>query len=74
MKWVKVSETLPEKHQYVLLVADRYWNTPEGVPDMKVTAAGYLSEFGHLYWRVFGERGKALDAFTHWCAIEDVPD
>lgn len=74
MKWVRVAETLPEKYQYVLLVADRYWNTPEGMPSMKVTATGYLAELGHLHWSIFGERAMTLESFTHWCAIEDVPD
>ena len=71
-EWIKIKERLPEKHQYVLLLADRYWNTPDGVPDMKVTASGYLAEHGTLYWSVFGERGFDLDAFTHWMPIPDV--
>jgi len=70
--WIKIKDRLPEKHQYVLLLADRYWNTPDGVPDMKVTASGYLAEHGTLYWSVFGERGFDIDAFSHWMPIPDV--
>lgn len=78
-EWIKIKDRLPEKHQYVLLLADRYWNTPDGVPDMKVTASGYLAEHGKLYWSVFGlywsvfgERGFDIDAFTHWMPIPDI--
>ena len=75
-EWIKIKDRLPEKHQYVLLLADRYWNTPVGVPDMKVTASGCLAEHGTLhgtfYWSVFGERGFDIDAFTHWMPIPDV--
>lgn len=71
-EWTSCKDTLPEKHQYVLLLADRYWNVPDGVPDMKVTAVGYLAEHGTLYWSVFGERGFDIDAFTHWMPIPDV--
>ena len=71
--WIDVRENLPEKGQYVLLLADRYWNVPDGVPDMKVTASGYLAEFGRLFWSVFGERSLDLDAFTHWMPIPDAP-
>jgi len=71
-KWIAVKDSLPKKWQYVLLLADRYWNTPDGVPDMKVTASGYLAEHGNLYWSVFGERGLDIDAFTHWMPIPDV--
>ena len=71
-EWIKIKDRLPEKHQYVLLLADRYWSTPDGVPDMKVTASGYLAEHVKLYWSVFGEQGFDIDAFTHWMPIPDV--
>ena len=70
MEWISVKDRLPDKKQYVFLLADRYWNTPDGVEDMLVTASGYLSTNGNeLYWSVFGERGLALEAFTHWFAV-----
>lgn len=72
--WIDVKEQLPEKGQYVILLADRYWSVPEGFNDMKVTATGYLDEFGHLYWSVFGERALELDAFTHWMPIPAAPN
>lgn len=71
--WIDVNHQLPEKGQYVILLADRYWNVPDGIDDMKVTATGYLNEHGSLYWSVFGERGFNLDAFTHWMLIPDAP-
>lgn len=70
--WIAIKDTLPEKHQYVFLLADRYWNTPDGVPGMKVTAAGYLAWNGKSYWSVFGERGFDIDAFTHWMPVPEV--
>ena len=76
-EWVKVTDRLPEKHQYVLLITDRYWNTPEGVPDMNVSAVGYLEDFyirsDQLYWSIFGERGMDLDAFEYWMPIPAYP-
>lgn len=49
--------------------ADDDCECPDGVPDMKVTATGYLADFGGLYWSVFGERGLTIDSFTHWMPI-----
>lgn len=69
-EWISTKDAMPEKHEYVLLMADRYWNTPEGVPEMKVTATGYLEDYGHeLFWSVFGDRGMPLASFTHWMPI-----
>lgn len=68
-EWISTTDLMPEINEYVLLKADRYWNTPDGVPDMKVTATGYLADFGGLYWSVFGERGLTIDSFTHWMPI-----
>lgn len=69
-EWVSTKDAMPEIHEYVLLMADRYWNTPEDVPEMKVTATGYLQDYNNgLFWSVFGERGMDLDAFTHWMPI-----
>lgn len=68
---VPVSERLPEKHRQVLLIADRFWNTPDGVPAMRVTATGYLSDFGHPHWSIFGERALPLDAFCLWAYVND---
>ena len=45
-EWTSSKDALPEKHQYVLLLADRYWNVPDGVPDMKVTAQVSLGLMG----------------------------
>lgn len=68
-EWISTKDLMPEINEYVLLKADRYWNVPDGVPDMQVTATGYLTDFGGKYWFVFGERGMKLDAFTHWVPI-----
>ena len=68
-KWISVEDRLPERHQYVVLMADRFWNTPDGVPDMKVAAVGYLAGGEQPYWSVFGERGFLLNAFTHWMPL-----
>ena len=51
-EWISTADAMPELNEYVLLMADRFWNVPEGVPDMKVTATGYLAEFGEKYWSV----------------------
>ena len=71
--WIDCKERLPEIGQYVILLADRYWNVPEGIDDMRVTATGYLNKHGSLYWSVFGERGFDIDAFTHWMPIPPAP-
>ena len=68
--WISVKDAMPEPNEYVLLMADRYWNVPDGVPDMKVTVTGYLADYGSgLFWSVFGESGMTLDSFTHWMPI-----
>ena len=67
-EWISLEDAMPEVNEYVLLKANMYWNTPEGVPEMKVTATGYLSDFGGKYWSVFGEK-SSVDAFTHWMPI-----
>lgn len=72
--WTPIKERLPDKHRYVFLLADRYWNTPDGVPDMKVSACGYLNDFGSLHWSVFGERGFDLDSFTHWMYVPETEE
>lgn len=74
MNWISIKDRMPEKHQYVVLLADRYWNTPDGVPEMKVTATGYLTIFGVEYWSIFGGRCMDLDAFTHWMLLPDAPE
>jgi hypothetical protein len=71
MNWINCKDRLPEPLTYVLLLADRYWNTPEGVPDMKVAAVGYLENRHGTYWSVFGERGMNIEAFTHWLPIPE---
>ena len=74
-EWISVKDDMPEKHEYVLLMADRYWSSPEGVPDMKVTVTGYLQEYGSgLFWSVFGELGMDLDSFTHWMPLPEPPN
>ncbi len=65
-EWISMSDAMPELHEYVLLLADRWWNTPDGVPEMKVTAVGYLADSGGEYWSILGERGMALNSFTDW--------
>lgn len=73
--WIPVSEMLPEIGVQVVLMADRYWNVPSDIQDMKVTATGYLSDIhGHKYWSVFGERGSELNAFTHWFELPELPE
>lgn len=74
--WNKISECLPEKGQQVLLITvNRFWNTPEGIKDMNVTATGYLQSYGiHTFWSVFGESGKEINTFTHWMAIDSPED
>jgi len=69
--WRQTAEELPGIGRHVALVCtDRYWNTPEGVPDACVSTTGYLSEaHGRKYWSVFGERGMELDAFDLWALI-----
>lgn len=67
--WISTKDRMPEIHEHVFLKANRYWRTPGGVPDMKVTATGYLDDLAGLYWYVFGERPLNIDAFTHWMPV-----
>ena len=69
--WCPVAKNLPEPgRQVVLINENRFWNTPDGVQEANVTAAGYLA-YSHTnpYWSIFGERGMELNAFTHWCYL-----
>lgn len=73
--WVAVSERLPEQGQLVVLMDDRkYMNTPDGIPDMHMTATGYLNDFGGKYWSCFGfSPSYTIDSFTHWMPLDGTP-
>lgn len=75
MNWIDIKDRIPDRYQYVLLIADRYWNAPDAMGHPHVAAVGYLDEIGgHQYFSIFGERGMKIDSFTHWMSIPDYPE
>lgn len=76
-EWINAREQLPELGQVVALKDENtFMNAPnaQGGGDdeegVNWHGAGYLSEFGHQYWTVFGERrGMTLDSVTHWLPL-----
>ena len=72
--WISIKDRMPDRHQYILLVADRYWNAPDAMGHPHVAAVGYLDEIGgQQYFSIFGERGMEIDSFTHWMPIPEYP-
>lgn len=73
--WIKCSERLPEVNQVVaLLDTERWMNTGSDDFHCRWHGAGYLGEFGHKYWTVFGEtRGQTLEYVTHWMSLPESP-
>ncbi len=74
--WVPIDDKLPEIGQLVAIMdTGRYANMPDGLPDMHVTAIGFLNEFNDTdtYWSLFGSSPSyVLHGFTHWLALPNV--
>lgn len=72
---VAIAERLPERGEYVLIVAaDRFWNVPDGFPDMNVAAVAYLDDYGAgPFWYTWGRGGATTDSYTHWMLIPAAP-
>ncbi|AZF37743.1 hypothetical protein C4J88_2963 [Pseudomonas sp. R4-39-08] len=74
-EWIACSERLPELNQVVVMLNTESWmNTGSIDWHCNWHGAGYLCEFGHQYWTIFGEsRAMSLDAVTHWMPIPESP-
>lgn len=73
-EWTKIADQLPKIGQHVVVLSeDRFWNVPDGLPPMQITATGYMANYGNgNCWAIFGERSVSLDAFTHWMPLQAV--
>jgi hypothetical protein len=73
--WISVGERLPELYQTVALLDEKRWmNTGSDDHSVNWHGSGYLCEFGHKYWSIFGEmRSQCLDAVTHWMPLPAAP-